>query len=918
MPLALNEIRDRATAFAREWQNATSERAEAQSFWNEFFHVFGLNRRRVAAFERPVHDLISVGRRGFIDLLWKGRLLVEHKSRGEDLDRAATQARDYFPGLRDADLPRFVIVSDFARIRLYDLEGGTEREFPLRELPQRIGLFGFISGYETRGFGASNPVDVAAVRKLGELHDQLEAAGYAGHRLQVWMVRLLFCLFADSTGIFETGAFRDYLDLRTTPDGSDLGPRLAKLFEVLDTEPAARSRALDEALAGMPHVNGRLFTERLPIPDFDARMRDTLLDCARLAWGAISPAIFGSLFQSIKSSTDRRRLGEHYTTETNILKALNPLFLDPLRAEFARVRHNARQLQDFHRRLSALQVLDPACGCGNFLVVAYRELRLLELDVLRARYGDGQRQIGAPALVRSVVDVDQFHGIEIEEWPAQIALVAMWLTDHQMNIRVSEEFGRAYLRLPLLKSANIRHGNALALDWADVVPPQDLSFIVGNPPFVGAKVMSPAQRADAARVWGATRNAGVLDLVACWYRKSAEMMAANPEIETALVSTNSITQGEQPSVLWADLAPRRVTFNFAHRTFRWTSEARGAAAVHCVLIGFALRDRAEKLLFDYADPDGEPLVRRAARINPYLVDAPMVALTNRRQPLCDAPGMGIGNKPIDGGNYLFTDEERRAFLFLEPAARPFFRPWIGADEFINGNRRWCLWLGNASPSELRAMREAGRRVEAVRSFRQASRSLPTQAIAVTPTRFHVENMPDTPYLVVPSVSSERRPYIPMGFEPPETLSSNLLMIVRDATTYHFGVLTSLMHMAWTRAVCGRLKSDYRYSAGIVYNNFPWPDPTPAQRAGIEAAAASVLAARAEFPDETLANLYDPNLMPPALARAHRTLDRAVDAAYGRRAFSNEAERLSFLFERYQALSAPLAPPTTLRRPRRKA
>lgn len=374
-----------------------------------------------------------------------------------------------------------------------------------------------------------------------------------------------------------------------------------------------------------------------------------------------------------------------------------------------------------------------------------------------------------------------------------------------------------------------------------------------------------------------------------------------------MVSTNSIAQGEQPAVLWTDLAPRGVKINFAHRTFRWTSEARGAAAVHCVVIGFALHDRAEKLLFDYADPAAEPQMRRVGRINPYLVDAPLTTLANRRQPLCDVPPMGIGNKPIDGGNYLFTDAERQAFLFLEPATRPFFRPWIGADEFINGPRRWCLWLGNASPGQLRAMPMARARVDAVRTLRRASKSLPTHAIALTPTRFHVENMSDTTYLVVPSVSSERRPYIPMDFEPPETLSSNLLMIVRNATPYHFGVLTSLMHMAWTRAVCGRLKSDYRYSAGIVYNNFPWPSPTPEQRTAITTAAEAVLIARSMFPGETLANLYDPTLMPPDLARAHRTLDRAVDAAYQRQAFANEAERLTFLFERHQELSAPLAP-----------
>lgn len=485
------------------------------------------------------------------------------------------------------------------------------------------------------------------------------------------MVRLLFCLFADSTGIFEIGLFREYLDLRTSTDGTDLGPRLAKLFEVLDTPTVGRARTLDAALATLPHVNGQLFAERLPIPDFDATMRDTLLDCSRLAWGEISPAVFGSLFQSIKTIRDRRRLGEHYTTESNILKALNPLFLDGLRAEFARVRHNARQLGDFHRSLAAIQVLDPACGCGNFLVVAYRELRMLELDVLRARYGSSQLELST--LVQSIVDVDQFHGIEIEEWPAQIALVALWLTDHQMNLRVSAEFGRTYLRLPLVKSAHIHHGNALRLDWASIVDPATLSYIVGNPPFAGARVMDAAQRADMAWVWEKTKNAGVLDFVSCWYRKSAELMALNPAIETALVSTNSITQGEQPAVLWADLAPRHAVINFAHRTFRWTSEARGAAAVHCVLIGFALRDRAAKQLFEYADPSAEPLLRPAARINPYLVDGPMLTLSKRGAPICLVPGMGIGNKPIDDGEYLFTDAEYLDFIGAEPEPSPTFR-----------------------------------------------------------------------------------------------------------------------------------------------------------------------------------------------------------------------------------------------------
>ena len=556
MPLSLNEIRDRAQTFAHAWRDVGSERAEAQTFWNEFLDVFGVNRRRVAAFERPVPSAQTPGT-GRIDMLWKGRLLVEHKSRGQDLNRAAGQARDYFAGLRDADLPRYVIVSDFARIRLYDLEGADPSsftEFRLNELPNRIGLFGFISGYETRVFGTLSAVDVQAARHLGDLHDALEDSGYRGHSLQVWMVRLLFCLFADSTGIFATGLFREYLDKRTTEDGSDLGPRLAKLSEVLNTRTADRASTLDEQLKELPFVNGRLFAEPLPIPDFNRAMRTLLLDATRLDWAGISPAIFGSLFQSIKDKAARRHLGEFYTTEANIMKALGPLFLDPLRKEFTRIRGNARQLHDFHLKLRRIEVLDPACGCGNFLVVAYRELRLLELEVLHARYPDAAEFVRG--LVKSIVDVDHFHGIEIEEWPAQIAQVAMWLTDHQMNVKVSEEFGQTMMRLPLTASANILHANALATDWAEVVPPERLTYIVGNPPFVGHQWRTEEQVADMARIWGENGRFRRLDYVTCWHRKAAELMTRAPHVRTALVSTNSISQGEQVGTLWGELLPR--------------------------------------------------------------------------------------------------------------------------------------------------------------------------------------------------------------------------------------------------------------------------------------------------------------------------------------------------------------------------
>ncbi|CDH46194.1 class I SAM-dependent DNA methyltransferase [Candidatus Contendibacter odensensis] len=902
MPLSWNEIKDRALAFSREWADAVSEDAEAKSFWDQFFTVFGVTRRRVAAFEAPIKKADGAG--GFIDLLWKGVLLVEHKSRGKSLDRAFRQALDYFPGLKERDLPRYVLVSDFARFRLYDLDADQSHDIALAELYQHVRLFGFMAGYQTRSFGQEDPVNIAAAEKLGRLHDGLKAAGYDGHPLEMLLVRLLFCLFAEDTAIFERQQFRDYLEARTGEDGADLGPQLAQLFQVLNTPPEQRFRTLDEQLAAFPHVNGRLFAEPLPLAAFNRVLRELLLDASALDWSRISPAIFGSLFQSILDPAARRHLGAHYTTETNILKALRPLLLDRLWTEFERVRRNARRLLEFQRQLAAVRVLDPACGCGNFLVVAYRELRLLELAVLRELHQTRSSDfLDVSQIV--LVDVDQFYGIELAEFPAQIAQVALWLTDHQMNLRVSEEFGQYFIRLPLKKAPHIVHGNALTLDWRTLVKPADITVIVGNPPFVGAKFMSAVQRIEMATIFRDTRNAGLLDYVACWYRKAADVLADNPAIRVAFVSTNSITQGEQAGVLWPDLLQRGIQIHFAHRTFQWGSEARGKAAVHCVIVGFWRQDEPEKWLFDYETPKSEPHAIRVSNINPYLVDAPNVTLTNRQRPICDVPEIGIGNKPIDGGHYLFTTDEKALFLMKEPQAAPWFRRWLGADEVLNGYERWCLWLGHCPPDQLRKMPEAMKRVEAVRQFRLASQSAPTRKLADTPTRFHVENQPDSTYLVIPEVSSERRAFIPMGFMQTDTLCSNLVKIIPDATLYHFGVLSSTMHMAWVRAVCGRLESRYRYSAGIVYNNFPWPEPTDAQCQAIKTVAQAVLNARACFPNATLADLYHPLTMPPELLKTHRALDRAVDMAYGKTTFATEAERVAFLFERYRQLTSLL-------------
>jgi hypothetical protein len=910
MPLSWNEIKDRALKFSQEWADEASEAAEAKPFLDAFFDVFGVPRRRVASFEQRVKKID--GQDGYIDLLWKGILLVEHKSRGKDLDRAYQQAKDYFPGIQDRDLPRYILVSDFARFRLYDLEEDTQHEFTLKNLYKNVRRFGFVAGYQTTSYKEQDPVNIKAAERMGKLHDKLKAVGYQGHELEVYLVRLLFCLFAEDTSIFERRQFQDLIEQRTAPDGQDLAQWLGHLFEVLNTPLDRRLTTLDDHLRAFPYVNGSLFAEHLRTAAFDRDMRDNLLECCALDWSRISPAIFGALFQSVMDQQKRRHLGAHYTTEKNILKLIGPLFLDELRAEFHKVKNQRKKLAEFHQRLARLKFLDPACGCGNFLVIAYRELRELELDILRALHPDRSQLLDVQSEI--LCNVDQFYGIELEEFPAQIAQTAMWLMDHQMNLKVSEEFGQYFSRLPLEKSAAVIHANALQRDWREIVPPRDLSYILGNPPFGGAKYINDEQRGDMAAVFVDLPSAGLLDFVTAWYRKAADYMADNPEIKTAFVSTNSITQGEQVGVLWADLLRRGVKIHFAHRTFQWSSEARGKAAVHCVIIGFGLHEVTEKRLFDYETPQSEAQEIKAKNINPYLVDAPDLVIHRRSTPLCAVPEIGIGNKPIDGGHYLFNQQERDEFLQKEPAAAPYFRRWLGADEFLNGYERWCLWLGDCSPNLLKQMPESLKLIEAVRRYRLESISGPTRKLADTPTRFHVENMPNEEFLLIPSVSSERRRYIPIGFMPPTVIASNLCLIIPDATIFHFGILSSAMHMAWVRSVCGRLKSDYRYSAGIVYNNFPWPQGiTDKQKQAIEAAAQGVLEVRAHYPDASLAALYDPLTTPPDLVKAHRKLDAAVDAAYARRKFTGDRDRLAFLFELYQQILSPLSAKQNLRR-----
>lgn len=901
MPISWNEIKSRALAFSKHWADASNEDSEGKPFLIAFFEIFGITNKRIASFEHAVKKY--GGGAGYVDLFWPGILLVEMKSRGKNLDRAHTQAMDYFPGIAERDLPRFVLVCDFARFRLFDLVEGATYEFPLEELYKNVRLFGFIAGYQTQIIKPQDPINIKAAERMGRLHDQLRAIGYEGRPLELYLVRMLFCLFAEDTGIFEKRQFQDYIELRTSVDGADLAHHLSTLFYVLNTPQDKRLKNLDEHLAAFPYINGKLFADMLPPASFDAAMRESLLDLCGLDWGRISPAIFGSLFQSIMDAQARRNLGAHYTSEENILKLIKPLFLDALWAEFEKIRGNKKRLSEFHARLRTLTFFDPACGCGNFLVITYRELRLLELEVLRAANAGGQMALDVHQMI--AVDVDQFFGIEIEDFPAQIAQVALWLVDHQMNMKVSEEFGAYFVRIPLNHSATIVHGNALQTDWNAVLPAERCAYLLGNPPFVGKSLQNQAQKQDMALVVGGVHGAGVLDYVSAWYVKAARYMAVHPAIRAAFVSTSSITQGEQVGALWAWMLSQGVKIHFAHRTFSWTNEARGRAAVHCVIVGFGLQDVTEKTIFEYEDIKGEAHAVRASNINPYLVDAPDLVLPNRTKAICDVPPMIYGSKPTDGGHLLLSEDERVSLVSKEPQSAQWIKPFLNADEFLYNQPRYCLWLVDCPPDALRRLPQVLKRLEAVRAMRSASTKAPTRERASTPGLFAEIRQSVSPYLLVPAHTSENRSYIPVGYMEPDVICGNANFAIPNTSIFDFGILTSTMHNAWVRAVCGRLESRIRYSAGIVYNNFPWPTPTDKQRTAIEAAAQAVLDARAAHPGASLADLYDPLTMPPDLVKAHQKLDAAVDAAYGYKGGSTDAARVAFLFGLYQQITSLL-------------
>jgi len=903
--------------FVEEWKDRGQEDEHDETFWNQFLQeVMGIAR---------VHHIIDYQKKVKIDGFWKridayipaSKVLIEQKSKGIDLARKAKQsdgselspydqAFRYASYLPASEQPSYIITSNFSEFRIYDRNNDPAGEKPvvigLEELPQQLRAFDFIVDPLNLRIARQQQVNIDAARLIGDLYAHIRTQYHdpetSRRDLAVLMVRILFCLYAEDSGLFEHGLFYHYL--RVIPAGQGVfRDALIKLFKVLDTPEDKRDAYLGETLSQFPYVNGGLFADEIEIPIFNDNIKYKMLQQASFEfnWSEVSPVIFGSIFESILSGDERRAGGMHYTSVENIHKVIDPLFLDELRLEFQKAGTKKAALRALQDRIASLKFLDPACGSGNFLTETYLELRALENDVLRRLTGEQMPMEfsgeGFPSFVK--VNVGQFYGIEINDFAVSVANTALWIADHQANQATARIINRPVVNLPLKKYDNIVCANALRIDWNDVIPASECSYIMGNPPFLGARNQNPSQKAEILSLFSGARNVGDIDYVAGWYMKAAGYIA-NSSIACAFVSTNSITQGVQVANIWKPLIEKGVGIDFAYKSFIWSSEATDKANVHCVIIGFShSNNKSERIIYTSSV---KQLVTYASHINPYLLDAPDIFIYTRQKPLCEVPTIGMGNQPIDDGNYLFTDSEKELFVLHEPAANPYFIKWLGADEFINRKHRWCLWLGDCSPSEIKRMPNALARVDAVRSYRQKSNRASTRKMADFPTRFQTENMPVGNYIVIPEVSSERRHYIPLGFLTSDVLCSNKLRLMQNGTIYHFGILNSQIHNAWTRVVTGRLKSDYQYSINLVYNNFIWPDPTDEQRQRIEQLAQAVLDARARYPDSSLADLYDPLTMPPDLQKAHKALDKAVEQAYGVNFNGNEEKIVAHLFKLY--------------------
>lgn len=909
-----------AKQFATKWASVKNEKQYAQSFWGEFFRqVVGVEDLMSAGveFESPIRS-VNTGRIQFIDVLWRGVVLIEHKSAGKSLDRAEAQARDYLLSLPLSSRAPFLIVSDFARIRVIDVWRSETVEFDLSDLPSHLHRFRVMFGGAGERATINEVVaDRQAAKLMGQLYESFEQAGYTGHEVSVLLVRILFLVFGDDTGMWQKNLFTDVVK-STHIDGSGLGAKLQELFYVLDHE--KRPPSTDPVLLKFPYVNGELFSSQddLPFFNFTPSMRSALVQVCAYDWGNISPAIFGAMFQTVKSKEDRRELGEHYTSEANILKVIRPLFLDEYLERLRKSWDSPSQLRALRKNLGERNYLDPACGSGNFLIVTYRRLRELELKILaRLQELEGtQGQVGLEIVNAGdagvVVKLSQFHGIEYEEWSSQIATVAMFLADRQANLAMNEVFGASPNRFPLKVRANIVRGNALRVDWAEVCPMDDSTVIMGNPPFKGSTDLERHQQEDVALVMGKTPGRGVLDYVALWYVLAGRHIRGTKAV-AAFVSTNSITQGQQPPVWWGMLYPLSIGIDFAHRTFRWRNAGGSEASVYVVIVGISWRDPSQPVparkpkysLWSYKTVNSDPVLVTVNNINAYLLDAPNVLVKSRTKPVqSDTQLIGSGNKPADG-TWLskISPEVASHIRETDEIAAKYLRRVVGSEEVIHDLERWGLWLLDASPSDLMNSPVLRERVDAVRALRLASKKPATIADADRAWEWQeVTRQPVTRYLAVPNVSSFDRDYTPMAFLEPEVLANNLISTITDASLSTFGVLSSRVFTLWNHAVSGRMKEDPRISNKITYNNLPFPEWTTVEaRQRVEQAAVGVLEAREAGGGVNLNTLYNRTFMPTALRKAHKELDRAVLNAYGLKVNVSDVGVLELLFARYAAL-----------------
>jgi hypothetical protein len=906
-----------AEIFAKRYANAKSEKQLDQSFWRDFLvDVCGVSDllAKGIEFQYPIR-LVTTGNIGFADVFWPGVLLVEHKSAGFDLDKAEKQARDYLLSLDNAMRPPVFIVSDFARIRIVDVFAGTTFEFSLNELPQHLPRVEAVLGKDAQSATKVQvSADARAASLMSELFVAFEQAGYEGHEVSVFLVRTLFILFAEDAGMLKrvpNGLFGSLVHA-SAPDGSGLGATIQELFGVLNTPKEARKKTIATTLSNFPYVNGGLFSELLTIFSFSREMREALLEACAYDWSQISPAIFGAMFQTIKSKEDRRELGEHYTSEANIMKLISPLFLNELNTKLLAVWDSKTGLKRFQEELGSFNFLDPACGCGNFLLVAYKRLRDLELKAIaRIKELDGTSgKLILDGTWDLSVSLSQFHGIEYEEWPSQIATVAMFLADHQANITMEQITGAAPDLLPLRESAQITHGNALDLDWAQLCPMSEKTIILGNPPFYGARWQSAEQKEETLRTWSGVRGSGNLDYVSNWFIIASRHIASTAG-RAAFVATNSLTQGIQPGLIWGQLEPLGIGIDFAHRTFAWSNGDPGEAAVHCVIIGFSARPKnGKRSLWTYATPKSEPRLTKASNINAYLLNAPNILISSRSIPLSpNLPKMEFGSMPNDGGFLSnISQEEANEIKRKDPLAGKYLRKLMGAQELIHNEERYCLWLEGANPSDIAKSAELKRRVEAVRDLREASKREATRKLGKVPTLFGEIRQPKSEYIAIPSITSELREYVPITIFGPEIILNNKVNFIRGYELEAFGVLSSRPFNVWNKAVSGRTKNDTLISISITYNNFPFPKLSAAQAEAIERAADLVLISREHFLGNSLADLYNPNSMPPQLREAHQNLDKAVLSVYGLKVDATDEEILSALFALHSQMTGGLFTP----------